>query len=275
MNGRRRGFTLVELLIVIVLGGVVLAATFQVLVRNQQIYTAQSATVMGQQTVRGAVELLSSEIREVSTGGDPTLGSDLLLMESDRIRMRVMRKVAIVCGVDNTDPLLVEASVMGADFGVGDSVLVHADGEDDPDDHFWSRGVVSALPSPGTPANCGGEPSAHLEVDGLIPPITGANQVASGSLLRSFETIEYAPVLVDGETYLGRATGGGTPEPLIGPIADAGGLRFDFRDTDGNPATDPTSVRTIRVTVRTVSGARDATGDPISDSLSVFVTPRN
>lgn len=275
MMNRRDGFTLVELLIVVVLGGLILAATFQVLVRNQQVYTAQSASVMGQQTVRGAIELLGSEIREVSTTGDPDLGSDLLLMESDRIRMRVMRKVAIVCGVNNTDPLEVEAAIMGADFAVGDSVLVHANGEVDPDAHFWSRGVLSALPSSGTPANCGGEPSAYLEVNDLIPQITTATQVASGSLLRSFETIDYAPVALDGETFLGRASGVGDPEPVIGPIADENGLRFDYLDADGNAVVDPTAVRAIRITVRTVSGATDSMGNPVSDSLSVFVNPRN
>ncbi|TVP58656.1 MAG: prepilin-type N-terminal cleavage/methylation domain-containing protein [Gemmatimonadales bacterium] len=274
MLKNRNGFTLVELLIVVVLGGLILAATFRVLVSNQQIYTAQSATVMGQQTVRGAVELLTSEIREMSTASDPFLGSDLIVMESDRIQMRVMRKVAVVCGVEDTDPLLVRAAIMGLDFAEGDSVLVHADGSEDASEHFWSKGEVISTPATGTPANCGGEPSLRLRIDGMIPGITSANQVASGSLVRSFQTVEYRAVALDGDIYLGRGLDG-EPEPVIGPIAANDGLRFDYLDANGDPTTTPADVRTIQVTVRTVSRARGARGELIADSLSVFVNPRN
>jgi prepilin-type N-terminal cleavage/methylation domain-containing protein len=269
----RRGFTLVELLIVVVLGGFVLAAVFQVLVSNQRVYTAQSATVMGQQTVRGAVELLTSEIRELSTGADPALGSDLLLMESDRIQMRVMRKVAVLCGINRANPLEVRGSIMGAAFVAGDSVLIHADGADSPDDHFWTRGVVSETPATGTPAACGGEDSRRLRIDDVTPPI-GPTDVDAGSLIRSYETVEYATVTLDGETYLGRSLGGAM-EPVIGPLAPNGGLRFEYLDIQGDPTTIASDVRTIRLTVQTLSGARDARGEQIADSLSVFVNPRN
>lgn len=269
----RAGFTLVELLIVVVLGGFVLAAVFQVLVSNQRVYTAQSASVMGQQTVRGAVELLTAEIRELSTIADPALGSDLLVMESDRIQMRVMRKVAVTCGINSLDPLEVRASIMGAAFASGDSVLIHADGAESPDDYFWARGVISETPATGTPAACGSEVSRRLRIDDISPAI-GTTDVDAGSLIRSYETVEYTTVTLDGETYLGRSLGGAM-EPVIGPLAPTGGLRFDYLDIDGAPTTTPDDVRTIRVTVQTLSGARDARGDQIADSLSVFVNPRN
>ena len=275
MMGNRRGFTLVELLVVVVLGGLILAATFQVLVSNQQVYTAQSATVAGQQTVRGAIELLTGEIREVSTASDPFLGSDLMVMEEDRIRMRVMRKVGVVCGVVGVDPLDVRAAIMGAEFLDGDSVVVHADGAEDPGDHFWSRGEIVGTSATGTPGICGGEESRRLRIDGLIPDIVFATQVSAGSLVRSFQTIEYSTVALDGEVFLGRGLGDAPLEPVIGPIAANGGLRFDYLDTNGTPTAIPADVRTIQVTVRTLSGARGPSGDPISDSLSVFVNPRN
>ncbi len=273
MMENRKGFTLVELLIVVVLGGLIMAATFRVLVSNQQVYTAQSATVMGQQTVRGAIELLGGEIRELSTAADPFLGSDLITMDEDRIRMRVMRKVAVVCGVTDTDPLSVHAAVRGAQFAAGDSVVIHADGMDDPAAHFWARGEVQSTLS--SSVNCGDEPSQRILIANPVPGISSANQVASGSLIRTFETIEYSTVTLGGEVYLGRGLGSDPLEPVIGPIAATGGLRFGYLDASGTPTTTASEVRTIEVTVRTLSGARGPGGDPISDSLTVFVNPRN
>ena len=58
MTRNRKGFTLVEMLVVTVLGALVLAAALQVLITNQRTYSAQSATIAGQQSTRIALELL-------------------------------------------------------------------------------------------------------------------------------------------------------------------------------------------------------------------------
>ena len=268
---KRNGFTLVELLIVVVLGGLVLAAIFQVLVSNQQIYTRQSQAVMGQQTVRGGIEYLSQEIREISPAGGDILGID-----EDRFEMRVMRKVGVACeAVDDNGAVRVTVALPGQRFVPDESVvLFYNSGSGDPEDDAFAEGVVSGESAAGTPDQCGGEATRRVTVGSLNPSVN-ASQVGAGALLRSVETVTYTPVVLDGETYLGRRIGGGTTEPLVGPIAATDGLVFEYFDVNGDPTTTPNDVRSVRVTLRTISQARDQRGQPIEESLSVIVNPRN
>ena len=72
---RSRGFTLVELLIVTVLGTVVLLATLTILVSNQQTLTAVATKLRVYRTLRSGMGILAGELREIS----PATG-DLLVM---------------------------------------------------------------------------------------------------------------------------------------------------------------------------------------------------
>ncbi|HUF75760.1 MAG TPA: prepilin-type N-terminal cleavage/methylation domain-containing protein, partial [Longimicrobiales bacterium] len=69
MTRDRRGFTLVELLVVVVLGSLVLMAALQVLITNQRTYAAQNAVITSQQSTRIALEVLVNELRELSPSG--------------------------------------------------------------------------------------------------------------------------------------------------------------------------------------------------------------
>ena len=157
MTRNRRGFTLVELLIVAVLGSLVVLAAVQVLLTNSRTYRAQAATISGQQTTRMAVEVLFAELREVSPPG-----GDILMMSQDSLRVRLMRKFSVVCAtnlavqpvmtivkdfvLNNGDTLY----VMGTPnrFDVGDSVFVFADNdENDDDDDVWIPATVTSVDS--------------------------------------------------------------------------------------------------------------------------------
>ncbi|NNM03492.1 MAG: prepilin-type N-terminal cleavage/methylation domain-containing protein, partial [Gemmatimonadetes bacterium] len=82
----RRGFTLVELLVVLVLGTFILLATYQTLATNTRVYAANSARTLGQQALRAGVAVLSGELREIS----PREG-DLIEMGPDSLRIRAQR----------------------------------------------------------------------------------------------------------------------------------------------------------------------------------------
>ena len=272
---KRDGFTLVELLIVVVLGGLVLAAIFQVLVSNQQIYTRQSQAVLGQQTVRGGIEYLSQEIRELSPRGN-----DFVDTQSDELTVRVMRKTAVTCSATGAfADIRVRAGVMGSQFVVGDSVLVFFNPDGDPANDAFAAGRVTEIdPAVGTGVQCGNEGSQRIEFDAPVEPAA----VGEGALIRSFETITYSVVTDNGESFLARTRGGGPAEPLLGPIAADDGLLFEYLDADGeviapvpNSVAGRQAIRSVRVTLRTISQARDAQGQPIEEALSVIVNPRN
>ena len=95
MTRNRSGFTMVELLVVSVLGSLVVGAALQVLLVNQRTYTAQTEAISGQQTTRMALDVLFNELREVSAGG-----GDIMAMSSDSLTLRLMRKFGFVCATN-------------------------------------------------------------------------------------------------------------------------------------------------------------------------------
>ena len=61
--GCHRGFTLVELIVVIGMFSIVMAAIYSVFVRSNRVYLSQEEVVAAQQEARSALEILGREIR--------------------------------------------------------------------------------------------------------------------------------------------------------------------------------------------------------------------
>ncbi len=57
------GFTLVELLVALVVGGIIITAAYMMFITNQRTYMMQDEVVSVQQTIRPAVEYMSRFIR--------------------------------------------------------------------------------------------------------------------------------------------------------------------------------------------------------------------
>ena len=164
MNTRdRRGFTLVELMIVAVVGAMVVGATYQIMLSSQRALTIQTAQVQSQQTVRAGLDILFAELRELSRAE-----GDILAMGPDRIQIRAMRAFGLVCDVDPSgSPLRVQK--IGQFFEDGDSIVVFADNDPDiaSDDTILS-GVVSSID---TTQTCSGADTAQSLV---VPALTTA-----------------------------------------------------------------------------------------------------
>src|SRR5881296_4487916 len=88
----RRGFSLIELMIALVLLGLVSAAVYKVLVNNQRLYLAQTQTIDLNQNIRAAAAILPAELRELDA-----VDGDITFMGPDSIRIRAMRQLAFVC----------------------------------------------------------------------------------------------------------------------------------------------------------------------------------
>ena len=285
MTRDRRGFTLIEILIVAVLGLLVVLSAGQILITNRQTYTAQTATVSGQQTTRMAVEVLFAELREVSPSG-----GDILAMSSDSIRVRLMRKFSIVCQPDITgsapvmtvikDFLLNSGDtlyIMGGSnrFAVGDSVFVYADNDPDIDrDDAWISASISSIDSASVVCPQDGDAGLNLTFGSQMTAFTN-DSVHVGAPVRSYQDFTFGTTTMLGDVYLGRRTGTGDMIPVAGPLRDRDGLAFVYRDAMGDVTATPADVAQIEVTVRTGSEVLNSLGEMVSDSVLVWIHTRN
>lgn len=83
-NGNRdKGFTIVELIIAIGISGIVLAAIFSIYKLQQQHYTAQLDVTEMQQNIRGALNLITSDIRMAGFDQEGSGAAEIINAEAD------------------------------------------------------------------------------------------------------------------------------------------------------------------------------------------------
>lgn len=271
MRRDRRGFTLVELSVVAVLGALVLGSALQVLIMNQRAYTAQTEAISGQQSNRMALDVLFNELREVSPSG-----GDILAMSGDSIRVRLMRKFGFVCATNWTGQP--ELTVIPWGFGTNafassDSIFVYADNDEGTraDDAWISANITSigtsVCPQDGTAAQT-------LTMNGQ-GALFSADSVGIGAAVRSYSDFTFGTTTLYGETYLSRRDGTGDMVPIAGPIRGTNGLEFVYRDELGAVTAVAADVRQLEVVVRTGGDVLNGRGGVVSDSITAWIYTRN
>ncbi len=265
----RRGFTLVELLVVVVLGGFLVLSIYQVLITHSRTYSVNAARILGQQSLRAGMDVLFGELREVSTRG-----GDLVAMGRDSLTIRTQRAFGLVCSVDYTVvPPRVRVVRMGRPILAGDSVFVFADNnpERSADDVWLARSVQSA----DTTVTCSGRAAVDLRIPQLA---SSGDTVRVGAPIRAFQRFTYGLYRIDGEWYLGRRNplaAGSRPDPLVGPLRPDNGLEFRYLDSRGQVTAVDSLVAQIQVTLRYLAPLRGSGGQPVADSLVSRIFLRN
>ncbi|RLA95321.1 MAG: hypothetical protein DRG25_00525 [Deltaproteobacteria bacterium] len=74
---KERGFTLVELMVALVIGSLVIAAAYQVLVGQTRVYESQEQTIDMKQDARAALDFMCRELRMIGFGVDA--GTDIFV----------------------------------------------------------------------------------------------------------------------------------------------------------------------------------------------------
>jgi len=277
----KRGFTLVELIIAIIMAGLVMGAVYQVLAKNQRFYRAQSQVTEVQQNVRAVAAVLPGDLRELAASD-----GDIKAMGDSSITIRAMRSFTFACAPPDpaTGAIVVRNSTTYGYRSMDatrDSLLVFRDGDSSvASDDRW---ILGGLASVTTPVVCT-DGSA-----GTLLRMSGANiglldSVRVGAPLRTFETVRYE--YYDdgtGTWWLGvQSVSNGAwsaLSPVAGPLSPGGGLRFTYLDANNNVTAVPGNVAAIRVFVRGQSSQQImAEGRPrgfYRDSLQVLVSLRN
>jgi prepilin-type N-terminal cleavage/methylation domain-containing protein len=288
----RRGFTLVELLIALVLLGIVSAGIYRVLVNNQRIYQAQTQRIDLQQNIRAAVTILPAELRELDASD-----GDILAMGPTSITVRGTRRIGFVCGTPAIGPLAGNTAAAtlsirrtpqyGArDIDINtDSVLVYYEGnQGNTNDDGWLRGRLDAAAVPVVCADGANSPADQYAASlwFTVNQFAVTGMIPNGAPVRAFEPITYSLYQAgDGRWYLGYQSrhGGGVRQPLIGPLNGPNGVLFEYLNANGVATLVPAQVAQVRITLwaQTAQQVRQREGPRgfVTDSIVTTVSLRN
>lgn len=256
MNGRARGFTLVELMVVVLLSSMIMASIYQMVVMQERTSRDRTAIIDTQQTARTGVTILSNELKEISA-----VDGDIVAATETSIEFRALGKAAISCTSNGSNVLGV--AVLGAKFVDGDSVLIFREGDvNTVSDDAWVVARVNAVTQQ-TVSLCGGNPVGavdwqELTLDGS--PLAGVSPTAA--LVRSFTPTRYR-IQDNGEfgqlmRRVSLPDGTVTEAAILDQLANVAdnGLRFRYFDaagaeiSSGSLAANLNNIMRIQITVR-------------------------
>ena len=288
----RRGFTLVELLVALVLGLMVGGLVHRMLLHAQRLARAQAEWIALQENVRVAALVLAGELGgigsdEITPEASAALGypaavrSDLLVIEPGAVTYLAGRGAGRVCGVaPGPSPEIVIAESSWESLRAPratDSLLVFA--ESDPatgsDDAWIHVGIVSA----GAGTCPGGEAGIAVRVAAPAPLDPAAlARVTPGSPARLAEVMQMRYYQSGGKSWFGMrsVSTGEAITPVSGPLADSSvgvrGLTLVYRDAADALTSDPAAVRAVEIALVGVTDqpvyGRD-TRRPLVDSFAL------
>lgn len=298
---RRRGFTLVELLFVLVIFGLVAAATMQVIVRQQRFYASTTDLIAMRNTLRDVGEALPSDLRGISS-----VGGDIYAMSDSAIDFRLATGISVICsiGVGRLTAVIPPTNLSNKSGlttwisapTTGDTMFVYNPGATSAiTDDAWQGPIpVTAAIAIGSCPTSTGYTSTSSEASNSQTLTFGtalAANVVPGNVIRFYRHAKYKLFQPAGSSawYLGyqECPAGvcGTMQPVAGPYlpystnAGTTGLRFVFRDSTGAITTTTTQVARIDIIAKAqTENPIRMPGRPVdyySDSLVVTVALRN
>lgn len=271
----RRGFTLAEIMVVLVVTLLVTAAVYSLLITTQRLTRTQAQRVALQTSVRTGALIVLNELAELSTvaGGAPSQ-NDVVAIGTSAITYRAMRGVGFVCQTPGpTVVRLARSSFSGhRDPQAGrDEAYVFAAGNPagETRDAWVALRILSVTSSSPCPGPAG--PAITLTLSGS----PASEPLEPGTPVRITELVEMRLYRADDRSWLGARSvnTGEAIQPLLGPLTDANGFELKYLDAFGSPTTDRTDIRSIRVGLRGMLGGSGE--DPAPEELVTQVALRN
>jgi len=270
---QRRGFTLVEVLLALVIMGVVTGAIYRLLNTNQRLSLAQAEQVSLQSNVRTGSLIVPSELRELNTWQGGTADrNDVIVAQPNNVTYRAGRGLGFLCqaaAAGATQLVLAQSNWTGLrpPDAARDDLHLFIDGDPyDDNDDGWSQLNLTGAASGNA---CGGAPSWALTVS-AIPADVPAN-----TPVRLYEVMQlqlYADAA--GEWWLGAQSALDlAPVPILGPLT-ANGFQLQYLDSTGVATADLTAINSVRLTVRGLTDAPVRAGGqaPVARTQEALVT---
>lgn len=213
---RRRGFSLVELLMAVIMLGIIGIGITRLL-QSQMRFFARSAGARDARAVsRNAVNIMSDEFRMIEPGG-------VTAASTTSITVRLPYRMGIYCSA-STGTFLPIDSLIGA-TAVYQGYAQRA--QTSPG--AWTYVATTTAPTTGNAADCTGAPGITPIPNGALLTLSPAVTETAGAPLLLFQIVTYslAPsTLVPGRTALWRTVTGGATEELATPFDASSVFRF-------------------------------------------------
>jgi len=309
----RRGFTLVELLMSMVMLAIVSGAILTFLLRQQRFYNAVSEIQLTRAQVRQATGLLPGELKGISS-----VGNDLYIMSDTALEFRSTFGSAVICvnQTGKTSYITVPPTTLAKGSVltnwtrtpvVGDSLLLYVDSTSTASrDDIWSAHAITAITpvttdaTTGCPSTSGLMKSTDVSTSNpsyqfVVSP-SASKTVNVAAAVRFFRRVHYSLYKAsDNKWYLayydclpGRTPvcNSATPQLLAGPFRafsnghpEWNGLRFAYFDTTGVETTTKTQVSRISILVQGESQNNIQLSGPTAvtfrDSVRIDIGLRN
>ena len=213
----RRGFTLVELLVTIVLLGLVGLAVTRLLIAQTQFFAGAKGRRDARAVARNAVNIVRDEMRMIEPGG-------IVAVDSTSIVVRVPYAMGIYCtGTTATfapvDSLLYATAVFAGFAHRGTDLTA-----------TYTYAASSTAPTAGSASTCSNAPVNITPLTGgRTLSLAGLPSLVAGAPVCLFQRVTYelAPSdLVPGRTALWRRVTGGVDEEIAVPFANTAIFRF-------------------------------------------------
>lgn len=275
----RRGFSLIELLVVVVLMGIIGATLTRVLLNMQRASRAQSERVTLQGNLRAGIAFIPAELRDLSA-------EDIIVAGADNIEYRAMRASGVACAVTATTVVLRDALTFRyRNIEAGrDSAFVFV--ESDPTLASDDRWVAVGITGVGAGACPGGGAATVLTLSsagaGYATYTDTLAQIVVEAPVRMFERMEMGVYTADGRDWLGaRSISAGeiSMQPVLGPLVSGNGLSFVYQNNTAAVTGNIADMRVVNITLRGETGVpiSSAYGGPVihDDSIVARVRLRN
>jgi prepilin-type N-terminal cleavage/methylation domain-containing protein len=284
----RRGFTLVELLIALVILGLVSASIFSLLNTTQRVTRAQAERTSLQSNVRTGAIVVPAELRELNNVSGGTADKvDILAKTANSIQYRAMRGMGVLCqdGLQNELRIYDQGNLAFSGYrtpaATRDWVYAFAEqnqykGSDD----IWVSGHVTGVQR--TSTACPGNVAGYILT--ISPAVANLALAKSGAPVRTWEDMTLSLYQPAGGTdwYLGAESnsGGGGRQPVLGPLVADSGFTLRYLNASGNETATSSEIRSIQVTFRGLSDQKVVKGagthlEDMSDSVQTQVVLRN
>ena len=277
---RRRGFTITELMVVIVLLGIVGGAIMNLLVKQQRFYRAENQVIANRSEIRQAAWTLPQDLLNAASSSK---ASDFKIANPDTLEFYATIGAGIICVKSSATliklpPATLASKAKFTDFlslpVQNDGILVFNDSTNTnvSTDDTWQTDTISSIDSAAASTNCPSSTGYTQAADAsqYSYAITLAHNlstnIAVGSPVRIIRRVRYElkKNASDNTWYLYYNTCAfysttackDNMQPVAGPfLANSGdaataGVQFQYYDTTGTATTNLARIARVRMTVR-------------------------